>query len=69
MLTLMNRYEVKYAFQKCLFLILSVLSLFNLVRFVNSECQSSLSDRAGMCYTRVECANLQGTAAGSCAAG
>ena len=46
-----------------------VLSLFNLVRFVNEECQSSQSQREGICYTQQECANLNGIMAGSCAAG
>ena len=43
-------------------------SLFNVIKFSNSECITS-SDTHGTCYTSSECANLGGTADGGCASG
>ncbi|TRY80950.1 hypothetical protein TCAL_09568 [Tigriopus californicus] len=45
-----------------------LLSLFNVVRFQNSECEAT-SSRKGICYTEAECSSRQGSASGSCANG
>jgi len=46
-------------------------SLFNVVKFKNSECQATSSaDLKGMCYTESECKNdKKGTVDGNCASG
>ena len=49
-------------------IILTVLSLFTIVRFANTFCFGN-NGFNGTCYTSVECSALGGTAAGSCAAG
>jgi len=44
-------------------------SLFNVVKFKNTGCQStSDGDLQGVCYTKQECEDLGGTAEGNCAA-
>lgn len=45
-------------------------SLFNVVKFKNSECQAvSSTQLQGVCYTETECKNKGGTSDGNCAAG
>jgi len=45
-------------------------SLFNVVKFKNSGCQSkSTADLQGVCYTKTECEDGGGTVDGNCAAG
>merc|ERR1712038_116062 len=64
----------------CLFLFLGssyqeerkdrMFSLFNVVKFKNSGCQSkSTADLQGVCYTKTECEDGGGTVDGNCAAG
>ena len=43
-----------------------LLNVFTVVKFPNSECQSSLG-RNGTCYTSSQCSSLGGAAQGSCA--
>jgi len=44
-------------------------SLFNIVKFKNTNCQATSSaDLQGVCYTSQECSDLGGTADGNCAA-
>merc|ERR1711962_28073 len=43
------------------------LSVFTVVKFPNSVCNSKSSGRNGTCYTRSECVAKGGTASGSCA--
>lgn len=47
------------------------LSLFHIVQFANSQCQSSSSfgDYLGTCYHETECAAMNGTNFGDCAEG
>jgi len=45
-------------------------SLFNVVKFKNTQCQSTNSENLqGVCYTSEECSDVGGTADGNCAAG
>jgi len=51
-----------------------VFSLFNIVKFENDACQSTLTtttgaNRNGTCFTSSECGDKSGTSKGSCAAG
>ena len=46
-----------------------VLGLFNLIQFSNSRCNSTDSDKQGVCYTATECRGRGGTAKGNCAQG
>ena len=48
---------------------LAVLGLFNLIQFENARCNSTDSDKQGICYTASECAGRGGNAKGTCAAG
>lgn len=43
-------------------------SVFNLVKFENTECEAS-GNTNGTCYTSEECKSLGGTGSGSCASG
>merc|ERR1711990_698465 len=43
------------------------LSVFTVVKFPNSVCQSSTTGRNGTCYTTSECTAKGGTTSGSCA--
>ncbi|XP_063924237.1 uncharacterized protein LOC135138242 [Zophobas morio] len=47
------------------------LSLFHIVQFANSQCQSTSTagDYLGTCYTESECATMNGTSVGACAEG
>ena len=46
-----------------------VLGLFNLIQFSNSRCNSTDSDKQGVCYTATECRERGGNAKGNCASG
>ena len=46
-----------------------LLNVFNIVKFPNEACNSSISNVYGVCYTAVECSSLGGTSSGSCASG
>ena len=48
---------------------LKVLGLFNLIQFSNSRCNSTDSDKQGVCYTATECQGRGGTPKGNCAQG
>jgi len=45
------------------------LGLFNLIQFSNSRCNSTDSDKQGVCYTTTECRERGGNAKGNCASG
>ena len=45
-----------------------VFSIFNVIKFPNSECAGTNSLN-GTCYTNTECTSLGGTSSGSCASG
>ena len=46
-----------------------LLNVFNIVKFPNDGCNSSISNVYGVCYTASECTSLGGTSTGSCASG
>lgn len=46
-----------------------LLNVFNIVRFPNDGCNSTISNTYGVCYTASECTALSGTSSGTCASG
>ena len=46
-----------------------LLNVFNIVKFPNEGCNSSISNVYGVCYTSSECSTYGGTSSGSCASG
>ena len=46
-----------------------LLNVFNIVKFPNDGCNSTIDSTYGVCYTATECASLGGTSSGSCASG
>ena len=59
----------KYTINHFLLFCSTVLGLFNLIQFENSRCNSTDSDKQGVCYTSSECRGRGGTAKGNCASG